>query len=47
MSGLQYTVQELTTVIAAATQASVHSSRRHVFHLLTDVASVVKLANRV
>ena len=47
MAGLDYTAQELGTVLQAATATSVHSSRRHVFHLVTDVASVVKLATRV
>lgn len=47
MSGLEYTAQELGTVLQGATATSLPSSRRHVFHLLTDVAAVVKLATRV
>lgn len=47
MSGLDFTVQELTTILQSATQSSLHSTRRHVFHLLTDVAAVVKVATRV
>ena len=47
MAGLDFTAQELSTVLQAATPTSIHSSRRYVFHLLTDVAAVVKLASRV
>ena len=38
---------ELASTLAGITAANLHSTRRHVFHVITDVAAVMKLASRV
>ena len=39
-----HALAELSAVVAGVTAANLHTSRRHVFHLLMDVAAVMKLA---
>ncbi len=44
---LALVTEQLAKVVKEATAASVHSSRRAVFHFLTDAAALLKLGSRV